>query len=82
MGTVENIFCKCFRYTCCYEEEKIKEKGQYSNIPWVNRKVKAKLFKRDAFKRKAIQTNKKEDWLLCRSSKNAALRCTKKGLLC
>lgn len=55
-------------------KKRLRKKG---NIPWLNRKVKEKLFKRDAFKRKAIKINKK----VCRSSKNAAniaLRCTKK----
>ena len=40
-----------------------------------------KLYKRDYFKRKAIKTNKEEDWLLFKSSKNAAniaLRHSKK----
>ena len=59
-------------------KKRLRKRG---NIPWVSRKVKAKLFKRDAYKRKAIKTNKKEDWLLYRSSRNAAniaLRCAKK----
>ncbi|CAB4006398.1 Hypothetical predicted protein [Paramuricea clavata] len=42
------------------------------NIPWVSREVKEKLFKRDALKRKAIKTNKEEDWRLYKSSRNDA----------
>ena len=52
-----------------------------ANIPWVNADIKAKLFKRDFLKRKAIKTNKEEDWLLFKSSRNAAniaLRHSKK----
>ena len=47
----------------------------------MNGDVKAKLFKRDASKRKAIKTNKEEDWLLFKSFRNAAntdLRRSKK----
>ena len=56
-------------------------KREKANIPWVNADVKAKLFKRDFLERKAIKTNKEEDWLLFKSSRNAsniALRHSKK----
>ena len=59
------------------EKKRLRERG---NVPWVNSEVKEKLFKRDALKRKAIKTNKEDDWKLCRSCRNAAnaaLRCAK-----
>ena len=43
-----------------------------ANFPWINSDVKSRLFKRDALKRKAIKTNKDEDWLLFKSSRNVA----------
>ena len=61
--------------------KRVKRLRKKNNIPWVNADVKAKLFKRDFFKRKAIKTNKEEDWLLFKSSRNAAniaLRHSKK----
>jgi hypothetical protein len=51
---------------------RVKRLRKGGNIPWVNREVKAKLFKRDALKRKAIKTNKEEDWRLYKSSRNVA----------
>ena len=59
----------------------VKRLRKKANIPWINADVKAKLFKRDFLKRKAIKTNKEEDWLLFKSSRNAAniaLRHSKK----
>ena len=61
--------------------KRVKRLRKKANIPWVNGDVKAKLFKRDASKRKAIKTNKEEDWLLFKSFRNAAntdLRRSKK----
>ena len=61
--------------------KKVKRLRKITNIPWANADVKAKLFKRDFLKRKAIKTNKEEDWLLFKSSRNAAniaLRHSKK----
>ena len=61
--------------------KRVKRLRKNLNIPWVNADVEAKLFKRDYFKRKAIKINKEEDWLLFKSSRNAAniaLRHSKK----
>ena len=57
------------------------EKG---SIPWLNCEVKAKLFKRDHLKKRAIQTNNENNWKLYRSSRNdanSALRCAKKAIM-
>ena len=51
---------------------RVKRLRKGGNIPWVSREVKKKLFKRDALKRKAIKTNKEEDWRLYKSSRNVA----------
>ena len=61
--------------------KKVKKLRKKANIPWANADVKAKLFKRDFLKCKAIKTNKEQDWLLFKSSRNAAstaLRHSKK----
>ena len=58
-----------------------KRQRKKGNIPWLNREVKAKLFKRDYLKKKATQTNNENDWKFYRSSRNDAnnaLRCAKK----
>ena len=51
---------------------RVKRLRKGGNIPWVSREEKEKLFKRDALKRKAIKTNKEEDWRLYKSSRNVA----------
>jgi hypothetical protein len=40
----------------------VKRLRKRGNVPWVNSEVKEKLFKIDALKRKAIKTNKEDDW--------------------
>ena len=64
--------------------KKVKKLRKKTNIPWVNADVKEKLFKRDFLKRKAIKTNKEEDWLLFKSFRNAAniaLRHNKRSII-
>ena len=51
---------------------RVKRLRKRGNAPWVNSEVKQKLFKRDAFKNKAIKTNQEVDWKLYRCSRNVA----------
>ena len=60
------------------QSKRIRKRG---NIPWLNSEVKAKLFKRESLKKKAIQTNNEHDWKLYRlyrNDANSALRSAKK----
>ena len=77
MEIIENLL---FGVLDKHAPKRVKRVRKKANIPWVNADVKAKLFKRDFLKRKAIKTNKEEDWLLFKSSRNAtniALRHSK-----
>ena len=51
------------------DKKRIKKKG---SVPWVNKEIKTKLFKRDFLKRKAIKINDENYWKLYKSSRNAA----------